>query len=410
MKFLTYLLTIFLLPAFFNLSATIAQENVRKFSIDASGGGSLIYGDIQGNLNYNAQLGVKYSTSRYFGLKANFTAGKLEGDNNRRSFENNYLQYSIRGVFNISQLGNINYYFPKFNLSAYAGVGNVLNNADFVNDRNNDLDNTFNGSFISAPVGANIKYYLSSKLDLFADVNYAHTKSDLLDAYEPARTANRANDGFATFSIGISYKLGSKSETHYDWDIPEDSDRQLKKFKETQRQKIDEIQTKIENLQSRIENNAEKYAEKDKLQKMKKELAALESKMNAELSDLQEDIGDMEGELPSESAKDSDKQAQKTDETKPEPSLNRLSNKRFVNVIGSFKSLEKAKSFANKVDQEGYNPGVLYDFPNQYHYVHVTKNRYLEDARKALKQTKQDFGIEDAWIYFRSADDLERLR
>jgi len=90
--------------------------------------------------------------------------------------------------------------------------------------------------------------------------------------------------------------------------------------------------------------------------------------------------------------------------------MSNIGGKRFVNVIGSYQSLDRAKKFARSIDQEGYNPGILYDYPNQYYYVHVTKSRTLAEAQEAVQQTREDFGIEDAWIYFRSADDLEKMR
>ena len=393
------------------ISTAMAQDDIRKFSISAGGGASQFYGDVESELGYNGQIGFKYATSRYFGLKANFTAGQLEGAGERgRSFENQFFQYSIRGVFNISQLANIHYYFPNFNLNAYAGVGQVVSDASFVNTSNPDLNNEFSETTTSLPVGANLEYYLSERLDIFVDINYAHTKSDLIDAYKPARTSNQASDGFATLSLGLTYKLGDQSVEHSDWSRPKDSDRELEKHKEKQKETVSAIETKIDNLQSSIENVKEKKVDQERLRR-------LEAEINRKLRQLQNKTDSNRkiakrtpGKAPSkQSSKDG---SQDTRQRSAPASYGdfQLSNKRFVNVIGSFKSLAKAKTFVEEVNQEGYNPGILYDFPNRYYYVHVTKSGSLDKARETLQQTRKDFGIDDAWIYFRSADDLEKLR
>lgn len=392
------------------ISSVNGQDDIRKFSLSAGGGGTWIYGDVESDLSYNGQIGLKYSTSRYFGLKANFTAGQLEGTGNRnRSFENQFLQYSIRGVFNVSQLANIHYYFPKFNLNAYAGIGRVNNDASFVNGSNEDLNNDFSGTITSLPAGINIEYLLSDRLDIFADLNYAHTKSDLLDGYKPDRTSNQANDGFATVSLGLTYKFGDPSKKHSDWDRPKSSGRELEKHKEKQKRTIEDLETKIDNLQSKIENVAEKKADEETLRE-------LEDRINKTLRKLQEKtdsnrkmVSRVEEEDQAEQKGSTKRRNQKRTRSKTDDAFY-LSNKRFVNVIGSFKTLERAESFVKEVNQKGYNPGILYDFPNRYYYVHVTKSRTLNEAQKTIKQTRKEFGINDAWIYFRSADDLEKWR
>ena len=81
-----------LIGGFFTVSAQ--GQSLRKVSIDASGGGTFLNGDISSDVGYNGQLGVKYNASRDFGIKANVTTGLLEGSETNLAFENQF--FSIR--------------------------------------------------------------------------------------------------------------------------------------------------------------------------------------------------------------------------------------------------------------------------------------------------------------------------
>jgi len=381
-----------LIGGFFTVSAQ--GQSLRKVSIDASGGGTFLNGDISSDVSYNGQLGVKYNASRDFGIKANVTTGLLEGSDGNLAFENQFFQYSLRGVFNVSQLAKINRQFPKINLHAYAGIGNIVNDAEFTNASNPDNNRTFSDNITTVPLGVTLEYYLSNRLDLFADVNYTYSNDDLLDAYEPTTAANRANDGYSTFSIGLSYKLGEASDEHADWSRSDNQNQRIQELEEKQEKAIDDMERKIDNLQAQIENLKQNNADQGDLQ-------ALEQEINQSLETLREDI-----ETPIDQQDGGSSQSGQASSG----SMSNIGGKRFVNVIGSYQSLDRAKKFARSIDQEGYNPGILYDYPNQYYYVHVTKSRTLAEAQEAVQQTREDFGIEDAWIYFRSADDLEKMR
>ncbi len=390
------------------LMTTSGQDQLRKVSIDIGGGGTYVYGDVSSDFSYNGQLGIKYNLSRNFGVKGNFTAGNLEGTGSGFTFENQFYQYSLRGVFNISQLANIHNNFPGINLHGYVGIGQVINDATLTAP-NPDANATFTSNSTSVPAGVRLEYNLSKSLDIYGDVNYTYTNNDELDAYDPNSNANRANDAYSTFTIGLSYNLGNTSKEVADWSRPETQKSEIKNLKEQQETKIEKIEQKIDNLQTQIESLKNNNADKDAV-------AKLENQINQKLKKLRNNTQSSESDTESKAKKadkenemQQDKQMQKAAE-KGGINPGRLSNKRFVNVIGSFKSLQKAKNFVNQIDQEGYDPGILYDYPNNYYYVHVTKNATFDKAQEAIQQTRKDFNIEEAWIYFRSADDLERLR
>lgn len=375
------------------LHASAQDEPLRNLSIDVGGGGAFIYGDIQSDFTFNGQLGAKYNLSKIFGLKANMTTGVLKGNQDIVSFKNNFFQYSLRGVFNVSQLANFNRQFPRINLHSYAGVGRLSNNAEFKNANNPDQNQNFNESLTSIPLGINLEYFLSNRIDLFADFNYNFTNNDFVDGYSPALNANKSNDGYSTLTIGLSYKLGPKNREHADWSQSDNMNRRLTKVEEKQEEAINAVEKKIDVLQTRIANY-----EKNNINEV--ELREYEQQINQNLEALRSDI-----QTPL-SHQDNSKIREPGNR---DINIHDLSNKRFVNVIGSFKSIKRAKTFTNNLDQEGYKAGILYDYPNNYYYVHVTQNYTLKEAQQAIQKTRKDFGIEGSWIYFRSADDLEKL-
>lgn len=383
-----------------------AQIEKRTLSISGSGGVSLFYGDIDTDATFNGQLGLKHCFSPYFGIKGNFTAGRLQGSENTLEFKNDYLQTSLRAVLNISQIAEFKNQAPNFNLDAYAALGYIFNNAQFRNNNGSAIpDNDFNGEIVSTPVGVNIKYRISQRIDIFVDANYAHGRKDLLDAFKPNTNSNIANDGFAVFNLGIAYKPGKKQKPHSDWIISNQAARKIDRLEEETELKVDEIELKIENLQARIAQLESENADQ-------KDIRKLENRLNKKLKKLQSEVDTIKVEKP-DSMTIKEYNYRKSAYPKGEVSESRdikRNNKRFVNVIGTFNRLDNAINFAKQKDQEGYNPGVLFDFYRQYYYVHVTSSETFDQARIKLRKTKKDFGIEDAWIYFRSADDLEKLR
>ncbi len=381
------------------------QENGGDLSLNIAGGANYSYGDINSLWAPTGNIGLKYSLSNQFGLKGNFRAGLLKGgeDEWNREFENQYFQYSMQGVFNISQMTSLHKTLPKINLLAHLGAGRIHNDAtdtrtDYPEGESPRPDNT--GTALVYPIGGTVKFYLSNRLDIDATVGYVYSSNDKLDNYAVKNEGNRFNDGYGTFEAGLTYKFGvsSSDEDHKDWER-DNLRKEIKELKKDQRQKLRVLNSKVDKLQTLVSTNSlaswENEAEINRLQGQTKEEKVL--KPTEEGADK-------------ESKDVTKKEITKKDVDKKIVRKGGLSNKRFVNVLGSFKTESSAKEFAKEIEEKGYDPGVLYNYYKGWYYVHINKNEELDAAREALKETKKDLGIEDAWIYFRSADDLEKYK
>lgn len=391
-----HLLVLALAPLFL-----YSQDNARNLSIDLSGGANYSYGDINSLWAPTGNFGVKYTLSNQFGLRGSFRTGLLKGgeDEWNREFENQYFQYSMQGVFNISQMTNLHQTLPKINLLANVGIGRIHNDAtdtrrDYPEGEESRPDNT--GTALVYPFGGTVKFYLSKRFDVNLRVNYVYASSDKIDNYAVKNGSNRFNDGYATFGAGLTYKFGSSDEQHQDWER-KNYQQQMKELKKDQRQKMKALKSKVDKLQTLISSNSlASWENEARLNRLQNQSAQAQGK------DIMKPSNEKEG-----------KEVTKKDVTQKQVDkkvvkAGGLSNKRFVTVLGSFKSESSAKELAKEIKEKGYDPGVLYNYYKGWYYVHVNKNEELDAARKNLKETREDVGIEDAWIYFRSADDLEK--
>ncbi len=395
-----------------------SQEETRNLSLDAAGGGSLIHGDINSDFGYFGNLGLKYNLSNQFGLKGSLSYGLLQGEDSdpKQSFENQFFQYSLKGVFNVSQMADIHKTLPNINLHSYAGVGMMQNDATDTREpsevpEGEELREDYTGSNIVIPLGVNIEFKLSDRLDLFADVNYNYTNNDELDGFDPPTGANQFTDAYSTYTLGLSFKFGDASKKHADW-ATTSMEKEIERLKSQQKKRIDTIVNKVNNVQSRIVELRANSADQETIKK-------LETKINKEIQKVEEKEGERkEGEQNGNGKKaarsdGSDGVGNEAEISERAGTSNNvsISNKRFINVVGSFKNEEDAKSFVKKVEKQGYNPGMLYNYDNGgWYYIHVNKHEKFKESRKALKEVRKDLDVSDAWIYYRSADDIEKYQ
>lgn len=406
-----YLIILLVTPLFL-----FGQEDTRNLSLDLSGGGSLSHADIDSDVGYFGNVGLKYNLSTQFGLKGSVSYGLLQGSNDDplQAFENQFFQYSLRGVFNVSQMADIHKTFPNINLHSYAGIGNMHNDATDTRDpsevpEGEELREDFTGTNIVIPLGVNIEFKLSDRLDLFADVNYNYTNNDELDGYNPSTSANQFTDAYSTYTLGLSYKFGDASKKHADWATTSVED-ELKKLKNQQKKRIDTIVNKVNSVQSRIVELRENSAEQESIRKLETRINKEIQKIEGKESEEKDGEGNGNGKKAARSG-GSDGGGNNVEMGQRDKIYNNvsISNKRFINVVGSFKNEADAKTFVKEIEEQGYNPGILYNYDNGgWYYVHINKHEKFKKSRQALKEVREDLDVSDAWIYYRSADDIEK--
>lgn len=176
-------------------------------------------------------LNVTRLLGDHFSFKANFTLGKLKGDDAKYSspdykrhrnfnFTSPVYEFSGRVVYDI--LGK-NYFIHGIAPYVSAGVGiSLLNikrdwskfdpdyfpvNATVITGLPQDMAYELPKSIPVFPLGGGVKYFISPKWALNAEVTYRLTSTDYLDGFSKAANPEY-NDSYFTYGVGIIYRPG----------------------------------------------------------------------------------------------------------------------------------------------------------------------------------------------------------
>ncbi|MCF8369279.1 MAG: hypothetical protein K9G76_09580 [Bacteroidales bacterium] len=159
------------------------------------------------------------------GIKAQFNFGKLKGEKNSQSFENNFFEASVNFQAIMNKWINRNFKFEKFRPYAFGGIGiinyrallrdsdgNVVNGIGYdVIDGNlegNGTEPEKNGRVteIIFPVGLGVNYKIDPVWSLEFEVSSRYINSDKLDA-----KIRFKDDKYWFVTLGVTYKINTKS-------------------------------------------------------------------------------------------------------------------------------------------------------------------------------------------------------
>lgn len=243
------------------------QAKAQKWEVGVQAGAAGYQGDLnQRNLlnvsGSMAGLLLRYNINGYLSLKASASKAQIEGADSTSkyaqqrgrnlSFYTPLNEFSLVGEFNFFEYlpGNGYHSFTPF---IYAGIASVnynpqatYNNQTYdLRPLNTERNNTlYNKTAFAVPFGAGIKYNVSGKLTLTADVGYRSAYTDYLDdvsgnyadrrafadpvalalsdrsgertgvytgAVGTQRGDGRKHDTYVFFGIGVSYTFLSKN-------------------------------------------------------------------------------------------------------------------------------------------------------------------------------------------------------
>lgn len=371
------------------------QEKNKKFSINLRGGFTRFHGDIDGLRGRIWKGGLKYNFNEVFGIEGAYRTGKLKGGDDKygRKFENDFHHYGVNAILNFSKISRLSKILPDIAVMAKGGIHRMKSNAkdewigdpEVINPREE-----YTGTDFVFPFGGKIKYNLSKRFDIGVELDYVYTNSDDMDNYAILIPANRDKDGYSTYTLGLTFKLGDIDAEHADWDQDNELEEKIDQVdrKHTQKHRVN-----TEQIKTLEENKADKneikslYSEVENIKSWKKEVEDWKK------SEIKEEEASKRGKGDQKGSGDF-----------------QLDNRRFVTVVGSYKNLERAKNFADKISDKGFNPKVIYNYYRDWYYVYVEKHEKFEDAVDSRSKVMDDLNINDTWIYFRSADDLNKYK
>ncbi len=158
------------------------------------------------------------------GVKAQFNFGKMTGNKNSESFENNYKEACINFQVILNKWFKRNFRFEKFRPYAFAGIGIInyralLKNsngevvdgvgydvtADSMESNGTNPAKTKSATELMIPLGMGINYKVNDQINIEGEVSSRYINSDKLDAKDRYK-----DDKYWFFSIGLTYKINTK--------------------------------------------------------------------------------------------------------------------------------------------------------------------------------------------------------
>ncbi|ESU27273.1 outer membrane protein, OmpA/MotB family [Flavobacterium limnosediminis JC2902] len=195
-------------------------------------------GSTFGSLKINSfDLGIRYMFNPKFGLKLDMGYNEFtESDENSLPFETNQFHIGLQGVVNAARILDIDTE-NRFGLLLHGG----MQMASFTSKTAANYDvNELKYGFTA---GITPQYRIAPKLAVLADVSMAaYFSQELTWNGTYANPSNNSYAKMATFSLGLSYSLGS-DKRHGDWKQKQDPNEL--KAKELQR-KIDDIEVMLQ--------------------------------------------------------------------------------------------------------------------------------------------------------------------
>jgi len=214
---------------YYSISLPGIKDN---WSVTGQFGLSLFRGDVdvKNNIAFPGIYGIAgskqvISTGLISGyVKAGLNLGKLKGEKNDQSFENNFKELTVNFQVNLDKWFNRNFRFEKFRPYGFVGLG-IINYRVLLKNSNGEVldgfgydvipnNNEANGTspekskaateFI-IPFGAGVSYKMNEKFNIEAEFSSSYISSDKLDA-----KIRYADDKYLLFTVGLTYKINNK--------------------------------------------------------------------------------------------------------------------------------------------------------------------------------------------------------
>ncbi len=220
------LLTIVVL---FGLQFNVLSQNVRKgkildnWSINANGGATMFWGDVETNLKddfrarvgYGAYIGKRLSS--VFELRGEFTGGQLSGSKSSYNyyFESDFYSYRLNTTISLTGLFYGNNPCKKLNLYFIGGIGLIQYRSLLkqISDDKIIANTAFKSSVVGAsqewetevavPFGLGASFKLGKRVEINIENQWNIVNSDGVDA----KKGGIKYDAYSYTSIGLTFKF-----------------------------------------------------------------------------------------------------------------------------------------------------------------------------------------------------------
>lgn len=444
MKKLNKVFILTLLGLMLRSSSLMAQD--ARWNFEVIGGAPYMLSNVKASQqSLYGGAGLRYSISPLLSAQFQFNGGVMAGDRNVTGtyFTYNFMQYTFRGIVNVSSLINKPKALSRFNAYVYLGGGYIKcyskTNAYSSNQDRIGFDGN-NSLFFVSNLGLNIKYYVNEYIDLIGGSEFNFTRTNSL-----ANNPNRNEyDKFALNYIGISFKIlpSSVKTQNPDWigmKLPYDNYDEMLKISQAKaaaaeaksQLAVKEAKTMMAEADSKIAR-AEEYSQnviskissvKGQLDTLKEMITFIKEKGTFNNMNINQDNDQNPDNIPAAPSAPSYRNF--TKDTKPSkntiaksnteikaqknmsaPIMSYVSekepvrtidmNKKFAVVLGSFVKYENAVNAKKQLADKGYQVDLVnFDDPNVQRLVIYCDNK--EVAQKQLSELRETENSE-AWM------------
>jgi OOP family OmpA-OmpF porin len=230
-----------------------AQDDYKRWALEINGGTTVPNMDMNEELQYFGQGGVRFNISKLFGIKADYAQGILKGQgfNSDVTIENEYYRYGIRGTVDLGQIVKLN--SETFSFLLNAGVGNVHTNipysSTFISDQSRvnykgvDQQEDYESDDIYTNFGGRVQIRINERFAANVGADFYSTRTDLMDGLSPDNQSNKYDDSYVAAGAGLSFYFGS-GEEHADW-APVSSSPEMKQKTDSNRKALDKLNGKF---------------------------------------------------------------------------------------------------------------------------------------------------------------------
>lgn len=197
-----------------------AAAKPQRWTVNVDVGNNFFFGKVGTGINPAAGIGLTYYITPSFGVQGNGIFSQLKSNDANRPFQNNLFAYSLRGVIQLNSLLQMGRVTHKVIPYAFFGLGQFFSNVSGIPDAlivpGQVENNTSSGLHFNPGVG--VKYNLSPRIDIRAQIDAYITNSRWLSGWNQQLFANQGNEHFGILSIGVNIRLGKKSAQNLEWE------------------------------------------------------------------------------------------------------------------------------------------------------------------------------------------------
>ncbi len=390
-----------------------AVDYPSNWSLDLKGGITSGFFTFDSKTTPQAGFQVRYSMNPVVSFYGDMAFGQFRSEasmQDANGFSSDYFAIGLGTRMNILRmLTGLNSVTENFGLYASTGIGLMRGDLSVSNVELPGYvgrDAPVNAVIYRITTGAT--YRISRRLDIFAQAEFNHSGSDLLDGYERRGGGSTGRfsggDSFLNASAGFSIKFGRSRVRHSDWQqwdhrtdplalsLQRDVLRLEAKLQETENTQA-QLTQRIQSLNQTINEFSHliNTAHKDEFKRLERKIESLEER----LEPIQPEAVEVEPVVPAEPvAPEEPARVEPVEPTRVDPSEHG-----FFVVAAVFRTMANAERGLGIIRNEGFEGASIQHDQRRNNYLvvysgHPTREAALDEMRRIRAEVNPD-----SWVF-----------